>query len=74
MNTRSSPRSISTVHFASGVGPGSADDAMAVADAAVDAVVARDLADVVQDRRTVGDGLGVLPWAEPVAERVHVGI
>ena len=48
--------------------------AMAVADPGVDAVVARDLADVGQDRRAVGDRLGVLPRPEGVAQRVHVGV
>ena len=54
--------------------PRSADNAVAILDVAVDIVVARDLADVAQDRGAVGDRLGVLPRPEAVAQRVHVGV
>ena len=47
---------------------------MTEADIRVDAVVARGLADVAQDRWAVGDRLGLLPWPEGIAQRVHVGI
>ena len=57
-----------------GRGPGRAPDAVAEADAAVDAVLGRRLAHVFQDGRAVGDRLGPAPRLEGIAERVHVGI
>ena len=44
------------------------------ADPAVDAVLARRIAHVVEDRRPIGDRLRVLPRPERVAERVHVRV
>jgi hypothetical protein len=55
-------------------GPARADDAVLVADLAIDACVLRRVADVVEDRRAVGDRLRVLPRPEREAERVHVGV
>ena len=54
--------------------PRRALDAMVEADLAVDAVLARGLAHVVQDGLAVGDGLGPGPRLERVAEREHVGV
>jgi hypothetical protein len=47
---------------------------VAEADAALDAVVAGRLAHVLEDRRTVGDRLGLLPRAKGIAEGVHVRV
>src|SRR6185436_4133840 len=46
----------------------------AVADALLDAVLARGLAYVMEDRRAVGDRLRLRPRLERVAEREHVGV
>jgi hypothetical protein len=54
--------------------PRRAHHAMAVADLAIDAVLARGVLDVLEDGGTVGDGLGAVPRAEREAERVHVRI
>jgi hypothetical protein len=50
------------------------DDPMVEADPPVDPVLPRGLADVVEDRRAVGDRLRVWPRPEAVAERVHIGV
>jgi hypothetical protein len=47
---------------------------MAEPDVAVDAVLGHGLAQVGEDRRTIGDRLGSRPWLEPVAQRVHVAV
>src|SRR4051812_3243368 len=47
---------------------------MAEADLVVDAVLGGGLLDVAEDRRTVGDGLRLLPGAEVVSQREHVGV
>ena len=54
--------------------PRGAAHAMAVADLAVDAVLVRRIAQVLQDRRSVGDRLLAGPRPERVAQRVHVRI
>ena len=54
--------------------PLGAHDAVVEADVAVDAVLARGVLDVGEDRRAVGDRLGLLPRAEAVAEREHVRV
>ena len=41
---------------------------------ALEVVFARGVLHVLQDRRAVGDGLGLLPGLERVAQRVHVRI
>ena len=54
--------------------PFRARDAMAKAHVLVDAVVARRVAHIVQNRGAVGDGFGARPGPKTVAERVHVRI
>jgi hypothetical protein len=54
--------------------PLGAHDAMAEVDLSVDAVVTRRVPDVAEYRGPVRDRLGVLPWPEGVAERVHVRV
>ncbi len=54
--------------------PGGALHAVAVADLFVYAELGGRLTDVVEDGGPVGDGLGVAPGAEPVAERVHIRV
>ena len=44
------------------------------ADPAVDAPIARRVTDVLEDRRPVGDGLGVLPRPKRIPQGVHVGV
>src|SRR5262245_40618385 len=48
--------------------------AMAVADVLVDAVLGGRLRHVAQDRRAVGDRLGLAPRFEVVSQRVHVAV
>ena len=55
-------------------GPGGLHDLVAEADQPVRAVLGRRLADVAQDGGPVGDGLGLRPRPEDVAERVHVAV
>src|SRR6185369_12959695 len=47
---------------------------MAVSDSFVYTEFGGGVADVIQYRGTIGDGLGVTPRAKAIAERVHVGI
>src|SRR6185369_8833068 len=47
---------------------------MAVSDSFVYTEFGGGVADVVQYRGTIGDGLGVTPRAKAIAERVHVGV
>src|SRR6202048_3543545 len=47
---------------------------MAIANLLVDAVLARGLADIIQDPRPVGDRLRLGPWLERIAEREHVAV
>ena len=54
--------------------PAQAGHLVAVADLVLDPVLARGLAHVGQDRRAVGQGLGVGPGLEPVAQREHVRV
>src|SRR6185436_20895032 len=54
--------------------PVRADDLVVEPDVTLHAVVARRGADVLADRGSVGDRLALLPRAEVVAERVHVGV
>ena len=54
--------------------PGGGDDVVAVADVLVDAVLARGVADVVEDRLAVGERHVAAPRPEAVAEGVHVGV
>ena len=51
-----------------------ADDTVPVADLVVDSVLGRGLVDVLADRGAVRDRLRLLPRAERVAEREHVGV
>ena len=57
-----------------GARPLGAHDPVPEADLALDAVLAGGLAHVVEDRRTVGDRLGLRPGPERVAEREHVRV
>src|SRR6185369_14353001 len=47
---------------------------MAVSDSFVYTEFGGGVADVIQDRGTIGDGLGVTPRTKAIAERVHVGV
>src|SRR5437667_12339225 len=47
---------------------------MIEADFPVDAVLGGSLADVIQNMRTVGDRLRLLPWLERIAHREHVAV
>ena len=47
---------------------------MAVSDGFVYTEFGGGVADVIQDRGTIGDGLGVAPRAKAIAERVHIGV
>ena len=47
---------------------------MIEADFLVDAVLGGSLADVIQNMRTVGDRLRLLPWLERIAHREHVAV
>src|SRR4051812_4101779 len=47
---------------------------MAVSDGFIYTELGGGVADVIQDRRTIGDGLRVTPWAKAIAERVHIGV
>ena len=47
---------------------------MAISDGFVYTELSGGVADVIQYRGTIGDGLGVAPWAKAIAERVHVGV
>ena len=55
-------------------GPRGVPHPVAIADFFVYAELGGRLADVVEDGGRVGDGLGVAPGAESVAERVHVRV
>src|SRR6185369_14708692 len=52
--------------------PRSTTHTMVVADCFIYIVLGCRLANVAQDCGTVGDRFGVTPWAEAIAERVHV--
>ncbi len=54
--------------------PGRAHHAVPKADLLVDAKRPRRLADVIEDRRPVGDGLGFLPRTEGIAQGEHVRV
>src|SRR5439155_1964714 len=54
--------------------PFGAHDAMVEAGLTVDAVLARGLAHVAEDRRSVRDGLRIRPRAKPEAQGVHVRV
>src|SRR4029077_5747201 len=54
--------------------PARARRAMAETDVAVHVVLGGRLTHVVEDRRTVGDGLRLPPGLEAVAQRVHVAV
>ena len=63
-----------TVQRASGARPLGVHDARPEADPRVHAVLTGGVADVVEDRRAVGDGRGTGPGPEGVAQGVHVGV
>ena len=64
----------STVHSRSAEDHVGADHPQPEPDLVLDATFARGVADVVEDRRAVGDRLAIGPRPEPIAEGVHVGV
>ena len=54
--------------------PAGADDLAVELDVLVDPVVAGGVAHITQDRGAVGDGLGLGPRLEDVAQGIHVGV
>src|SRR4029077_12971025 len=48
--------------------------ALPESDVAIDAEFTRSIAHILQNARPVADVLNLLPWAEGISERVHVGV